>query len=79
MADPDRLTLRQALDEDRLSEFIDQQSPRELDLAARAKFKAVLRAAVKPETVAHQTSGSQTADGSTDSKTPRGKAAASRG
>jgi hypothetical protein len=76
----DRLTLRQALDEDRLPEFIAQEerSDPDPDPEARAKFDRVLRTVVKPEKATGRTSRSRIGDDSSGNRTRRGKAASSR-
>lgn len=73
------LTLAEALRTDRLSEFVAQQEAAGLPPADRDAFENIVRAAVKPPTAARQTSNSRRRGSSTDSKTPQGKAAASRG
>ena len=75
MTDGDRLTLRQALDEDRLPEFVVQQEAAGLPPADRKAFEAVVGDAVKPAPAAHQTSDFQAPGGSSGSRTRRGKAA----
>lgn len=75
----DRLTLRQALDEDRLAEFVTQEEPRDYEDGAAGRLDLVLRAGAKPAKPAGRTSRSRTGDGSSGSRTPRGKrASASR-
>lgn len=78
MADS-HLSLSKALRDDRLEEFIAQQETAGLPLGDREAFDRVVRAAVKEKRAARRTSGSPSGDGSTDSKTRRGKAAAYRG
>jgi hypothetical protein len=76
----DRLTLRQALDEDRLADFVAQAEPRDYEDGATKRFDHVVRiGAPKPEKSADRTSHSRTGDGLSDSKTRRGRrASASR-
>lgn len=71
----DRLTLADALRDNRLSEFVAQQEAASLPSADREAFDRVVRAAVKPAKPTNRTSRSRTADGSTGSRTPRGKRA----
>ena len=75
----DRLTLRQALDEDRLADFIAQADARDYEADASDRLDRVIRTAVKATPAKRRTSGSRTAGGSSGSRTRRGKAAASRG
>ena len=75
----DRLTLKQALDEDRFGEFVAQAEGRVYETEAADRFDRVIRAAVKPVKATGRTSGSRKRDGSSGSRTRRGKAAASRG
>ena len=79
MSEGDRLTLRQALDEDRLADFIGQAEARDYEAGAADRVDHVIRAAVKETPAARRTSGSRKRDGSIGSKIRRGKAAASRG
>jgi hypothetical protein len=72
------LTLSEALRSGRLPEFVAQQEAAGLPPADRKAFDAVVSAAIKPTAAARRTSGSHKRDGSTGSKTRRGKAAASR-
>ena len=73
------LSLAQAIKEGRLPEFVAQQEAAGLPTGSRETFDRVLRAAVKGSPAARRTSGSRKRDGSSGSKTRRGKAAASRG
>jgi hypothetical protein len=73
------LSLKKAIQQDRLPEFVAQQEAAGLPPADPKAFEVVVSAAVKAKPAARRTSGSHTADGSTGSRTRRGKAAASRG
>jgi hypothetical protein len=71
-----RLTLRQALDEDRLADFVAQAELRDYEDGAAGRLDRVIAVgAPKPAKSAGQTSRSRTGDGSTDSRTRRGKRA----
>jgi hypothetical protein len=73
------LTLSEALKTDRLADFVAQQEAAGLSPAEREAFDRVVRAAVKPAKVVGRTSRSRTGDGSSGSRTRRGRAAASLG
>jgi hypothetical protein len=79
MVDGDRLTLAEALRSDRLSEFVAEQEAGGLAAADRQRFERVVRAAVSRGTAEDRTSRSRSGDGSSGSRTRRGKAAVSRG
>jgi len=81
MADGDRLTLKQAREQGRLPEFAAQAERDHMDLhpISTGQFDAVLGRIVKSAPAANRTSRSRTGDGSSGSRTRRGKAAASRG
>lgn len=79
MAANDRLTLRRAFAEGRLDEFVAQQEARDHEAGASDRLDRVIRAgAPKRAKSAGRTSHFRTADGSSGSKTRRGKVASSR-
>ena len=66
----DRLTLRQALEEDRLSDFVDQAEKRDHEDNAVERFDHIVHvAAPKPAKSAGQTSRSRTGGGSNGKRT----------
>jgi hypothetical protein len=75
MTGGDRLTLRQALDEDRLPEFVAQAEADGVPAADREAFERAMRAAIKPVKSAGRTLRSRTGGDSTGSRTQRGKRA----
>jgi hypothetical protein len=80
MADSDRLTLRQAREQGRLREFVEQAACDDGDIPPDAgkKFDLVLRAAVKRDGADDQTSRSRDAGSLNSKRTRRGKPAVSR-
>jgi len=79
MADGDRLTLKQALEENRLGAFVAQAESREYETGAADRLDRVIKAgAPKAAKSAGRTSRSRTGGDSSGSRTRRGKAASSR-
>lgn len=80
MADGDRLTLRQALSEDRLQEFVAQAEARDYETGGSERLDRVIGAgAPTAAPAARRTSGSPSRGGSSGSRTRRGRAATSHG
>lgn len=77
----DRLTLREAREQGRLSDFAEQadREARDTVPVSEEQFDAALGRMLKAAPTAHRTSGSPSRGGSTDNRIRRGKAAASRG